>query len=197
MRRPVVDMTGPVSGGAQCAPMPALVMLSMLCLGVLPSVARSTEPQPVATPFDEDGYRLSTTLTKSGCLVVSSIDLATMVAKTGDLQAKGLIRADVDTAHVKSHAWSTASAFALKVEPIFVVTVFRNSPEINRCSFGQVYIGFDNKPEIAYTFIVTRAIYDKVDWTSFDATDLPSVVQDFKVGPVTAGHMTEESKLSD
>jgi hypothetical protein len=162
-----------------------------------PAAAQSTTPQAVATPFDEDGYALTATVTPKECLVVSSIDLGTMVAKTSDLQAKGLIRPDVTPAHVKAHAWTTASVFALKVEPLFVVTVFKNSPEIALCHFGQAFVDFDGKPQIAFTFSLTRAMYDKVDWSNFTPTDLPSVVQNFTLGPDIAQHMRAESKLND
>lgn len=162
----------------------------------LPAAA-SPAPQPVATPFDEDGYDLTATVTPKECLVVSGIDLAEMVAKTSDLQEKGLIRPDVTPAHVKAHAWTTASVFALKVEPIFVVTVFKNSPEINLCHFGVAFVDFDGKAQIAFTFSLTRTMYDKVDWSHFTPTDLPSVVQDFTLGPDTARHMSAESKLND
>ncbi len=162
----------------------------------LPAAAQSA-PQAVATPFDEDGYSLTATVKPDECLLVSSIDLAEMVAKTSDLQAKGLIRQDVDPAHVKAHAWATASAFALKVEPIFVVTVFKNSPEIQLCHFGVAFVGFDGKPQIAFTFSMTRAMYDKVDWSNFTGTDLPALVPDFTLGPDTSEHISAESKLSD
>jgi hypothetical protein len=171
--------------------------LAVLCAGILPAAAADPEPQVVGTPFDADGYELSTTLTKQQCVVISSIDLTTMVAKKSDLQAKGIIRPDVDTAHVKAHAWTTAAAFALKVEPLFIVTVFKNSPEIDKCHFGQAIIGFDGKPEVAYVFSMDRTEYGKVDWTNFKPADLPSVVQDFSIGPATAQHMNDEAKLGD
>ncbi len=173
-----------------------LTLWIMAWPAALPAAAQ-TRPQAVATPFDDDGYDLTATVTPKECLVVSSIDLARMVAKASDLQAKGLIRPDVTPAHVKAHAWTTASVFALKVEPIFVVTVFKNSPEIQLCHFGQAFVDFDGKPQIAFTFSLTRAMYDKVDWTHFNPTDLPSVVQDFTLGPDISEHMNAESKLSD
>jgi hypothetical protein len=154
-------------------------------------------PQAVATPFDDDGYEVTATVTPKNCLVVSSIDLTTMVAKLPDLQSKGLIRPDVDAAHVKAHAWTTAAALALKLEPLFVVTVFKNSPEIDTCKFGQAIVGFDGTPEIAYAFTMTRTLYNKVDWSAFSANRLPDVVQDFTIGSATAAHMNAEAKLSD
>ncbi len=163
----------------------------------LPAMAQTVAPQAVATPFDADGYEVTAAVTPKECLVVSSIDLKTMLAKIKDLQSKGLIRPDVDAAHVKTHAWTTAAAFALRVEPIFVVTVFKNSPDINLCHFGQAFVGFDGKAEIGYTFTMTRAMYDKVNWEKFTPTDLPNVAQGFSVGPVTDEHMNAESKLSD
>jgi hypothetical protein len=162
-----------------------------------PAIAQSVAPQAVATPYDEDGYQVTATVTPKECLVVSGIDLSTMVDKTSDLQAKGIIRPDVTASHVKAHAWTTASAFALKVEPLFIVTVFKNSPEIDHCNFGAAFIGFDGKPEIAFTFSLTRALYDKVDWSSFTPTDLPNVAQDFTIGAKTASHMNDEAKLND
>jgi hypothetical protein len=36
-----------------------------------------------------------------------------------------------------------------------------------------------------------------VDWSNFDPTDLPNVVQDFTLGPDISEHMNAESKLSD
>lgn len=171
--------------------------LAMLGAGILPIASQAAEPQAVPTPYDEDGYQVTATVTKQECLVVSAIDLADMVAKTSDLQAKGIIRPDVDAAHVKAHAWTTAAAFGLKVEPLFVVTVFKNSPEIDVCHFGLAIVGFDGKPEIAYTFSMNRAAYDKVDWSAFVATNLPNVAQDFSIGPVTVQHMNAESKLGD
>jgi len=161
------------------------------------AAAAGAEPQAVATPFDEDGYQVTATVTAQECLVVSGIDLTDMVAKTADLQAKGIIRPDVDAAHVKAHAWTTAAAFGLKVEPLFVVTVFRNSPEVETCHFGLAIRGFDGKVAVAYTFSMSRAAYDKVDWSHFDAHELPDVVQDFTVGQVTAQHMNAEAKLGD
>jgi hypothetical protein len=183
------------------------IVLAMLGTGILPAKAdpgqpqaaqpQAPQPQAVTTPFDSDGYALTATVTKQECLVVTSIDLKTMVEKKSDLQAKGIIRPDVDTAHVKAHAWTTAAAFALKVEPLFIVTVFKNSPEIDNCHFGQAIIGFDGKPEIAYMFSMDRAEYNKVDWTSFKPADLPNVVQNFTIGPATAQHMNDEAKIGD
>jgi hypothetical protein len=175
----------------------AALALAMLGAGILPAASQSSRPQPVPTPFDEDGYQVTATVTKQECLVVSAIDLADMVAKTSDLQSKGIIRPDVDAAHVKAHGWTTAAAFGLKVEPLFVVTVFKNSPEIDKCHFGLAIIGFDDKPQIAYTFSMSRAEYDKVDWSNFGSSDLPNVVQDFTVGTVTAEHMNAESKVTN
>jgi len=174
----------------------ALTAFAALWIFAMPAAA-ATPPQSVATPFDEDGYDLMATVKPKECLLVSSIDLAEMVAKTSDLQAKGMIREDVDPAHVKAHAWSTASAFALKVEPLFVVTVFKNSPEINLCHFGVAFVDFDGKPQIAFTFSMTRALYDKIDWSHFTGTDLPTLVPDFTLGPDTSEHISAESKLSD
>jgi hypothetical protein len=175
----------------------AIGVFAALWVIAAPAMAASTAPQPVPTPFDADGYDLTATVTPKECLLVSSIDLAEMVAKTSDLQAKGLIRPDVTAARVKTHAWTTASVYALKVEPIFLVTVYKNSPEIDLCHFGVAFVDFAGKPQIAFTFSLTRAMYDKVDWSHFDPTDLPSVVQDFTLGPDTAAHMNAESKLSD
>ncbi len=172
-------------------------LVGWLILAALSAPAAAAQPQTIATPFDEDGYELTGVVTPKDCLVISSIDLTTMVAKVPDLQSKGIIRPDVDAAHVKAHAWTTASVFALKVQPLFVVTVFKNSPEISQCKFGQVIVGFDGKPEVAYHFIMTRALYDKVDWTSFTPTDLPDVTQDFSIGSVMADHMNAEAKLAD
>jgi hypothetical protein len=174
----------------------AIALFAAVWVMALPAAAQPA-PQTVATPFDEDGYGLTATVTPKQCLVVSSIDLAQMVAKTSDLQAKGMIRPDVDAAHVKAHAWTTASVYALKAEPIFLVTVFKNSPEIKLCHFGVGFVDFDGKPQIAFTFSLTRAMYDKVDWSNFDPTDLPNVVQDFTLGPDISEHMNAESKLSD
>jgi hypothetical protein len=173
------------------------VLLAAAQLCPLAAVAQPATPQAVATPFDKDGYEVTAVVTPKDCLVVSSIDLTAMVANLPDLQRKGMIRPDVDAAHVKAHAWTTAAAFALKVQPLFVVTVFRNSPEINTCKFGQAIVGFDSRPEIAYTFTMTRTLYKKVDWTAFTPTRLPDVTQDFTIGTATATHMNAEAKLSD
>ncbi len=162
-----------------------------------PPAAQAAEPKTIPTPFDDDGYALAGVVTAQDCLVIGSIDLPAMVAKVSDLQSKGIIRPDADAAHVKAHAWTTASMFALKVQPIFLVTVFKNSPEISRCKFSQVVIGFDGKPAVAYDFTMTRALYDKVDWTSFTPTDLPDVTQDFSIGKVMADHMNAEAKLAE
>jgi hypothetical protein len=175
----------------------AYASLFMGALHPWPAGAQPTTPQAVATPFDEDGYEVTAAVTPKDCLVVSSIDLTTMVQKFADLQNKGMIRTDVDAPHVKAHAWTTAASIALKLQPLFVVTVFKNSPEINACKFGQAIVGFDGKPTIAYTFTMTRALYDKVDWTAFTPTQLPDVVQDFTIGRVTAAHMNSEAKLND
>lgn len=58
-------------------------------------------------------------------------------------------------------------------------------------------MGFDGTPEIAYGFTMTRALYDKVDWSAFSPEHLPDVVQDFTIGRVTAAHMNDEAKLND
>jgi hypothetical protein len=176
-------------------PVTAAILLAAIPLSALGQ--QQATPQAVPTPFDEDGYEVTATVTPKNCLVVSSIDLATMVAKLSDWQKNGLIRPDVDAAHVKAHAWTTAAALALKLEPLFVVTVFKNSPEIDTCKFGQAIVSFDGTPEIAYGFTMTRALYNKVDWSAFSPDHLPDVVQDFTIGRVTAAHMNDEAKLND
>ncbi len=174
----------------------AISIFAALWMMAMPAFAE-TAPQAVPTPFDADGYALTAVVTPKECLLVSAIDLTKMVSKTSDLQKKGLIRPNVTAAHVKAHAWTTASVYALRVEPIFVVTVFKNSPDIDLCHFGVAFVDFAGKPQIAFTFSLTRAMYDKVDWTNFTATDLPSVVQDFTLGPDISKHMNAEAKLGD
>ncbi len=154
-------------------------------------------PSVIPTPFDEDGYSITAALAPQSCLVVSGIDLRTMVARTADLQSKGLIRNDVDAGHVRAHAWTTAAMIALKLEPLFVATIYRQYPKIDSCEFGQAFVDFNGKVNIGYSFTMTRAIYDKQNWSAFVATDLPNVAQDFTLGPVTVQHMNAEAKLPD
>jgi hypothetical protein len=186
---------------------PALVaFLTAMPNGALPanaggsaslSVADRLSPSPIETPFDADGYSALGRITPGGCLVGSDVDLSVMVDKTSTLQSKGLIRPDVDKAHVQAHAWTTASAIALQLEPILITAVFRDHPDIKTCGFVQTITGFDGKVEAAYGFAITRALYDKVDWATFSPQDLPDVSENFQIGPVTAAHMNAEAKLRD
>jgi hypothetical protein len=153
--------------------------------------------QVIPTPYDEDGYSVTANLDPHSCLVVTSIDFTAMLKALPDLQAKGLVRSDVDAAHIKAHAWTTASTIALKLEPLFIVTIFDKRPNIASCKFGQAYIDFDGKMNIGYSFTMTRAVYNKQDWSAFTGTDLPNVVNDFTLGPTTAAHMNAETNLSD
>jgi len=128
------------------------------------------------------------------CLVGSNLDLRTMIAKISNLQAGGLIRADVSPAHVRAHAWTTASSVALKLQPLIIVRVFDKMPDLDNCGFVQTITGFDGKPQAAYAFKMTRDLYRKVDWSSYVPTNLPKDSKNFTIGAAIASHMNAEAK---
>jgi hypothetical protein len=155
-------------------------------------------PQPrgaaLSTPFDSDGYSAMTRLTQTDCLVGSDIDLKTMLEQVSDLQKRGLIRADVDEAHVKAHAWTTATAVAFKIEPMLVSIVYDSNPGIDHCTFVQTITGLDGKQLPAYGFGLTRALYKKTDWSKVGPADLPNVTDRFQAFKATADHLNQEGK---
>jgi hypothetical protein len=102
-----------------------------------------------------------------------------MLSKMTDLQANGAIRGDVDLAHVKAHAWSTASAIAFKMQPILVAAEFNDHPDIEKCGFVQTVTGLDGKAIGAFGFRMTRATYAKIDWSSFSPPELAELLRRF------------------
>jgi hypothetical protein len=167
-----------------------LAFCSLVDLG--PVTRAQSSPSPIATPLDGDGYSALGKIAPAECLVGGTVDLRTMLSKMTDLQAKGAIRGDVDLAHVKARAWSTASAIAFKMQPILVEAVFKDHPDIQTCGFVQTVAGLDGKVTGAFGFKMTRASYAKIDWSSFSAPELPSVWDDFQIGPEIMKHMHAE-----
>ena len=156
--------------------------------------AQPSAPAAIETPLDADGVSAIGKLTPNDCLVGSDVNLQTMLAKTAELQSNGAIRSDVDRAHVKARAWTTASSVLLNLQPFLMDAVFRGHSEIDKCGFVTTITGSNGKPESAFGFAITRAMYDKIDWSSASQQDLPNVTNDFTLGRVTAGHMKAESE---
>ena len=171
----------------------ALASLSILPHARTALAAPASSPTPIHTPFDEDGYSAIENASSKNCLVGANIDVRTMVARVADLQQRGMIRADVDPVHIQTHPWSTATAIALKLQPFLVVNLFKDHPELARCGFVQTITGTDGKQEMGYAFDMTRAAYSKVDWPAYSPRELPDISENFRLGPVTAGHMNAEA----
>ncbi|AIY41561.1 hypothetical protein LT85_2403 [Collimonas arenae] len=152
-------------------------------------------PAVVSTPFTEQGYTITTKATAQDCLVASNIDLETMIAKTADLQRHGMVRKNVDAAHVRAHAWTIASAMGLKLQPQLIQDTFKGHPEIERCGFLQTITAADNALVSAYALVMTRAQYDKINWSTFTGQQLPATAEHFSVGPVTQQHVDAEAKV--
>ena len=173
------------------------VLITLACLGTICTpIGSQARPLPVSieTPLDADGVSALGKLTPSDCLVGSDVDLQTMLARIADLQSKGAIRSDVDLAHVKARAWTTASSILLSLQPFLMEAVFKGHSDIDSCGFVTTITGANGKPESAFGFAITRAMHDKVDWSSASQQDLPNVTDHFTLGRVTAGHMKAESK---
>ncbi|MEO6920569.1 MAG: hypothetical protein ABI171_16430 [Collimonas sp.] len=158
------------------------------------SATPAATPVDVTTPFTEQGYSILTKATPQDCLVASNIDLETMIAKTADLQRSGMVRKNVDVAHIRTHAWTTASAIGLKLQPKLIQSTFKDHPEIDRCGFLQTITPADNTPVAAYALVMTRALYDKINWSTFTEQQLPAAAEHFSIGPVTQQHMDAEAK---
>jgi hypothetical protein len=151
------------------------------------------QPEPMGTPYDEDGYSVVGKFGANECLVGSDVDLKTMVAKMRDLQTKGLIKPDVDEEHLKAHAWTTASAIALRLEPLVIHSTYSDHAKVDHCVFVQTITGLDGKDEMAFAFELSRADYKKIDFASVTPESWPELVNNFKIGPVVAKKMKDEN----
>lgn len=172
------------------------VLGSILALSLTASAADSvmSRATSVATPFDADGYSVIANTSTDQCLVGSNIDIKTMITHLPDLQKRGLVRTDVDAAHVNAHAWGTATALAFKIHPLLISLIFDGHPEVDHCGFVQTITGLDGKQTPAYGFSLTRAEYKKTDWKNISAADFPNATDSFTVFKDAAQHLSDESK---
>ena len=171
----------------------AILACVCLCPRSHAADAPSSSPATISTPFDGDGYSVVTRPSQKNCLVGANIDLPAMLAGIADYQQHGVMRSDVDAKHVTAHAWTTASAIALKLQPFIIVELFKQHPEIGRCGFLQTITGSDGRHELAYAFDMTRAAYARTDWPAYSPQKLRGISENFRMGLVTARHMNAEA----
>ncbi len=150
-------------------------------------------PAPIATAFDADGYSALGVLDPANCFVGANIDLAVMISKAPELQARGVIAPSKSPAHVAAHAWTTASAMALKLQPFLIASIYEAHPALDRCAFVVTITGADGKQEGAFAFDMNRALSAKMKQAAASPQEFPSLTQNFRLGGGVTAHMNAEN----
>lgn len=178
--------------GRSAAAFWAVVIIVAACLMPISGVADET----ATAHFDAVLKELGCGEALAGGLLTMSCDEATIIGQAPELQERGVLNPDLTQTAINLDRIGIAGAVTFTATTVALKDVYAQNASLDRLKVRAILIVPDLyghlDPRPIFTFGFDRALYNRIDWSHFDQTNLAQISKGFAFSPWYQEELTRE-----